>query len=60
MWIDSTVDQTSVYDAASTFTQTSAAIVAARRKTALPVSVPRNSRNGVPTLRDQAVRSSIG
>src|SRR5437868_9268259 len=54
---DRSADQTRSYEDASMFTQASATIVAARRKTALPVSVPRNSRNGVPTLRDQAVRS---
>src|SRR3954454_18577230 len=58
---DRFVDQTRSYEDASMFTQARAVIVAARRKAALPVSVPRNSRNGVLTLRDQAVRScSIG
>src|SRR5438067_12916336 len=51
------VRQTDSYDEASTFTHTSAAIVAASRKAALPVSVRRNPRSGVSRLRAQAVRS---
>src|SRR5438067_11077199 len=51
------VCQTDSYDEASTFTHTSAAIVAASRKAALPVSVRRNPRSGVSRLRAQAVRS---
>ena len=44
---------------ASTFAQTSAAIVAASRTAALPVSVARNLLSGVWRLRPQAVRSAL-
>ena len=53
---DSCVRHTASYDGASMFAQTSAATVAARRTTALPVSVRRNCRNGVCRLRAHAVR----
>ena len=45
---------------ASTFTQTSAAIAAASKTAAPPVSVRRNSRSGVCRLRAHAVRPEIG
>jgi hypothetical protein len=45
-----------LYEDASTFTQTSAATAPASRTAAPPVSVRRNSRSGVWTLRAQAVR----
>src|SRR6476619_7066580 len=54
--IDSFVVQNESYDDASTFTQTSAATVAASKTAAPPVSVRKNSRRGVSTLRAQAVR----
>src|SRR5580765_5127139 len=54
--IDSFVLQSESYDDASTFTQTSAATAAASKTAAPPVSVRRNSRSGVSTLRAQAVR----
>jgi hypothetical protein len=53
---DSRVPHTRSYDDAPTFAQTSAATVAARRTTALPVSVRRNCRSGVCRLRAHAVR----
>jgi hypothetical protein len=56
MSIDSFVLQSESYDDASTFTQTSAATAAASKTAAPPVSVRKNSRNGVSTLRAQAVR----
>ena len=52
---DSVVFQNALYDEASRFTHTSAAIVAASRIVALPVSVRRNSRSGVSRLRVHAV-----
>src|SRR2546428_903790 len=58
--IESFVLQSEPYDDASTFTQTSAAAVAASRTAAPPVSVRRNSRSGVCTLRAQAVRPENG
>src|SRR6266511_1347472 len=54
--IDSFVLQSESYDDASTFTHTSAATAAASKTAAPPVSVRRNSRSGVSTLRAQAVR----
>src|SRR4029453_15499293 len=54
--IESTVDQRSSYDDASTFTHTSAAIAPASRTAAPPVSVRRNARSGVSRLRAHAVR----
>src|SRR6266576_912941 len=58
--IDSVVLHTESYDDASTFTHTSAAMAAASRTAAPPVSVRRNSRSGVCTLRAQAVRPENG
>src|SRR5438093_577762 len=58
--IDSFVRQRESYDDASTFTQTSAAAAAASKTAAPPVSVRRNSRNGVCKLRAQAVRPENG
>ena len=52
--------QTRSYDAASTFTQTSAATAAASRNAALPVSVRRKLRSGVSRFRAQAVRPENG
>ena len=42
------------------FTHASAAIVAASKNTALPVSVRRKSRSGVSRFRTHAVRSENG
>ena len=50
------VRQSDSYEAASTFTQMSAVIVAASRTAALPVSVRRNCRSGVCRCRPHAVR----
>src|SRR6266511_217391 len=58
--IESVVSQSESYDDRSTFTHTSAATVAARRTAAPPVSVRRNSRSGVWTLRAHAVRPENG
>ena len=52
--------QTESYDDASTFTHTSAAIVAASMTAVPPVSVRMNSRRGVSRLRAQAVRPLNG
>src|SRR6266566_4226608 len=60
MSIESFVLQSEPYDDASTFTQTSAAAAAASKTAAPPVSVRRNSRSGVCTLRAQAVRPENG
>jgi hypothetical protein len=54
--MESLVRQTDVYDEASTFTQMSAATVAASKTAAPPVSVRKNARSGVSRLRAQAVR----
>src|SRR6266568_756299 len=54
--IESFVVQSELYDDASTFTHMSAATAPASRTAAPPVSVRRNSRSGVCTLRAQAVR----
>src|SRR3954447_4549342 len=58
--IDSVVSHSEWYDDGWTLTQTSAATVAARRTAAPPVSVRRNSRNGVWRLRAHAVRVEKG
>src|SRR6266516_6216537 len=60
MSIESFVLQSESYEDASTFTQTSAAAAAASKTAAPPVSVRRNSRSGVCTLRAQAVRPENG
>src|SRR5207244_10937011 len=60
MSIESFVLQSESYDDESTFTQTSAAAAAASKTAAPPVSVRRNSRSGVCTLRAQAVRPENG
>src|SRR6202034_1145073 len=57
---DSTVSQQVRYEDGSAFDQTSAAIVAASKTAALPVSVRRNWRRGVWRLRSHAVRSESG
>ncbi len=54
--IEKIASQTRLYEAASTFTQMSAATVAARSTAALPVSVRRNVRSGVSRFRAHAVR----
>src|ERR687886_152916 len=54
--IESLVDQSESYDPASTFTHTSATTAAASRTAAPPVSVCRNSRSGVWSVRAHAVR----
>src|SRR5207253_3436030 len=58
--IDSAVRQSDSYDDSSTFAHTSAATAAASRTAAPPVSVRRNSRSGVFTLRAHAVRPVNG
>src|SRR3954469_21768848 len=58
--IDSVVSHSEWYDDGWTLTQTSAATVAASRTAAPPVSVRRNSRNGVWRLRAHAVRTEKG
>src|SRR5215213_8728266 len=55
MWMESVVSQSRSYEEASRFTQTSAATAAPSRTAAPPISVRRNCRSGVSTLRDQAV-----
>src|SRR4029078_13372134 len=54
--IDSFVPQSESHDDASTSPQTRAAPAPASKPAAPPVSVRRNSRSGVSTLRAQAVR----
>src|SRR3954451_12611520 len=58
--IDSVVCHSESYDDGWTLTQTSAATVAARSTAAPPVSVRRNSRNGVWRLRAHAVPPERG
>src|SRR3954454_17093425 len=58
--IDSVVSHSEWYDDGSTLTQTSAATVAARSTAAPPVSVRRNSRNGVWRFRAHAVPPERG
>src|SRR5712691_9668708 len=60
MSIESFVLQSESYDDASTFTHMSAVAAAASKTAAPPVSVRRNSRSGVCTLRAQAVRPENG
>ncbi len=57
---DSRVPHKASYDGRSTLAHASAASVAARRITALPVSVRRNSRSGVSTRRAQTVLPKKG
>ena len=54
--IETVVPHKESYDDESTFTQASAASVAPSKTAAPPVSVRRNSRSGVCTLRAHAVR----
>src|SRR5918992_3483638 len=58
--IASVVSQSSSYEEAWTFTQTSAATAAASSTAAPPVSVRRKFRSGVWTFLDQAVRPENG
>src|SRR5256885_10661151 len=58
--IESTVCQTRSYEDESAFTHTSAAIAAASRTAALPVSVRRKLRSGVSRFLAHAVRPEKG
>ena len=58
--IESVVSHSESYDDASTFTHASAATAAHSKTAAPPVSVRRNSRSGVWTLRAHAVRPENG